>query len=408
MTPGARLAAAHELLVEIAGGSGAADKAIHRYFRGRRYAGGGDRKAVRARVYGVLRRLAAVQWHLRDVGADGGGDADDPRQWLIADLVLGGEDPVALMTGAGYDLEAPDDAEAGLIAALMDRDLVVPAMAWPTRANLPEWLAPYFERRFGDAAAAEAAALNDEAPLDVRVNGLRGSRDAAVALLADEGIATEAIDGTDWGLRLAGRVNLMASKAFRDGWLEPQDAGSQALAAAVEAAPGQTVVDLCAGAGGKTLALAAAMGAQGRLIAADASPTRLARMAPRLARAGVGFVEVANGTIDVAADRVLVDAPCSGTGTWRRKVFARWQLDAAALARRLEAQREVLRRGADLVAPGGRLIYATCSVLAEENEAQVDGFLADDGRFARAADDLAMTPARDGTDGVYAAVLVRQ
>lgn len=404
MTPGARLAAAHELLVEIASSGTAADKAIYRYFRGRRYAGGGDRKAVRARVYGLLRRLAALQWHLRD--ADG--DAELPRQWVIADLALQGDDPVAVMTGQGYDLAAPDDGEAALVGRLAGRDLVTPAMAWTTRTNLPDWLGPYFERRFGDGAEAEAEALNSEAPLDVRVNGLRGSRDDAMALLADEGIAAEAIAGTDWGLRLAGRVNLMASKAFREGWLEPQDAGSQALAAAVDAASGQTVVDLCAGAGGKTLALAAAMGKKGRLIAADQSPARLARMAPRLARAGVGWVETGGDDLAVAADRVLVDAPCSGTGTWRRKVFARWQLDAAQLARRLDAQRALLRRGAELVKPGGRLIYATCSMLAEENGDQVDAFLADDERFARVGDDLAMTPARDGTDGVYAAVLVRQ
>lgn len=404
MTPGARLAAAHELLAEIAAGSAPADRAMHRYFRGRRYAGGGDRKAVRGRVYQVLRTLAAVQWHLSDVD----GDAALPRHWLLADLALRGEDPAAVMTGQGYDLAPPDEDEAKLAEALAGRDFAAPEMAWTTVTNLPAWLGPYFERRFGEGAAREAEALNGEAPLDVRVNGLRGSRDDAMALLADESIESAPIDGTTWGLRLASRVNLMASKAFRAGWLEPQDAGSQALAAAVDAEPGQTVVDLCAGAGGKTLALAVAMQQQGRLIVMDQSPGRLARMAPRLARAGVEFVETGDDGLEVAADRVLVDAPCSGTGTWRRKVFARWQLDEAQLRRRFAAQREVLRRGASLVAPGGRLIYATCSVLREENEDQVDAFLAADDRFERVGEDLAMTPAKDGTDGVYAAVLSRR
>lgn len=403
MMPGARVAAAWELLQAMGNNGLPAEKILHSYFRSRRYAGSGDRAAVRARVYRILRSLAVIRWHLVRQGGDGA----SARAWVLADMALQGEDAAALMSGAGHDLAPPSSEETALASALAVADEV--EMPWTVKNNLPDWLGPYFERRFGAAAAAEAAALNRPAALDVRVNGLRGDRDGAVERLRAEGIESAPIESLALGLRLKDRVNLMASKTFRAGWLEPQDAGSQALAAAVEAQPGETVVDLCAGAGGKTLALAAAMAQQGRLIASDQSPARLARMAPRLARAGVEFVEVRAGRVeDVLADRVLVDAPCSGTGTWRRKAFARWQLDRDTLGRRLETQRQLLGEAARLVRPGGRLIYATCSVLQEENEHQVDEFLATNDDFARGREDLIMTPAADGSDGVYGAVMERR
>ena len=389
----------------IGNSSAPAEKILHSYFRSRRYAGSGDRAAVRARVYRVLRSLAVIRWHLGRHGAD----EASARLWVLADMALHGEEATALMSGAGHELASPSDDETALVLALSASD--EGEMPWTTQNNLPDWLGPYFERRFGAAAAAEAAALNRPAALDVRVNGLRGDRDAAVERLRAEGIESEPIESLTLGLRLKDRVNLMASRTFRDGWLEPQDAGSQALAEAVEARPGETVVDLCAGAGGKTLALAAAMAQQGRLIASDQSPTRLARMAPRLVRAGVDFVEIRPGKVEnILADRVFVDAPCSGTGTWRRKVFARWQLGAETLERRLETQRQLLGEAGRLVGPGGRLIYATCSVLREENQDQVDAFLAANDDFGRVSgrQDLVLTPAVDGCDGVYAAVMERR
>ncbi len=400
MTPGARVAASWELLAQMSSSSASAEKIVHGYFRTRRYAGSGDRAAVRERVYRVLRSLASIRWRLGQVG----GDAGLARHWVLADMVQHDDDAVALMSGTGHDLAPPDEEETRLADALKDALDTDPP--WTATHNLPDWLGPYFERRFGDRAADEAAALNRPAALDVRVNGLRGDRDAAMERLKGEGINSEPIDGLALGLRLADRVNLMASRTFRDGWLEPQDAGSQALAAAVEATPGQTVVDLCAGAGGKTLALAVAMAGQGTLIASDLSPRRLARMTPRLARAGVEFVDIRPGKVEnVKADRVFVDAPCSGTGTWRRKAYARWQLDKETLARRVETQGQLLEEAAALVKPGGRLIYATCSVLREENEDQIERFLADHAGFVRVREDLIKSPAADGCDGVYAAVL---
>lgn len=437
MTPGARLAAAIEILSEVHGGAMPAGRIVADYFRRRRYAGSKDRAAVQNRVYGVLRRLAALRWHLAVAG-----DAD-ARAWVIADLVLtdGLAPPAiaALFAGQNYGPAALAGAEPDLVAALAGRSLLDPAMPPAARHNYPEWLDDQLRAAFGDKFSDEMTALNEAAQVDLRVNTLLATRDEASAALAAEGVEHMPTPWSPLGLRLAGRRPFGGLAAFRRGLVEPQDEGSQLLALITGAAPDQTVIDLCAGAGGKTLALAAAMAGRGRLIACDRSATRLARLAPRLQRAGIAdgmAVEVRAlrrgdpwyaGAVDTA-DRVLVDAPCSGTGTWRRHPYARWRLSATALVQYARTQARLLRTAAAMVRPGGRLVYATCSILPRENAQPVDTFLANAPQFRRldvaalwaeavggpvggrapiAGPDLALTPAGHGTDGVYAAVLER-
>jgi 16S rRNA (cytosine967-C5)-methyltransferase len=299
------------------------------------------------------------------------------------------------------------------------------------RLEVPDWVLPYLQRRFGDALAAEMAALGGEAPLDLRVNLLKATREAALAALAAEGIEAVPTPLSPWGLRIAGRRPVSTGAAFRDGLVEIQDEGSQLVAALVGARPEMRVADWCAGAGGKTLALAMTMDNRGHIAACDVSAPRLEGAVRRLRRAGVHnverhLVEAGDKWAKRRAgsfDRVLVDAPCTGTGTWRRNPDGRLRLRAADLAELLPKQAAILGQAASLVRSGGRLVYATCSVLPEENEAQVDAFLAAHPDFAvvplsRAwtlpgappgpGPFLALTPRAFGTDGFFAAVLERR
>jgi 16S rRNA (cytosine967-C5)-methyltransferase len=266
------------------------------------------------------------------------------------------------------------------------------------------------------------AALLGRAPLDLRVNRLKTTRDAVLKEL------TDAIAGrlSPDAIRLPEGTKVEAVPAFVEGRVEVQDEGSQVIVAACEAAPRMTVVDLCAGAGGKTLALAAAMAGQGRLIACDVDRARLSRLAPRAERAGASFIETrlldarqeerALTDLQGEADAVLIDAPCSGTGTWRRNPEARWRLTPERLDRLRAMQARVLEIGAGLVRPGGRLVYAVCSLLDEEGKDQVDTYLAAHSGWEildpltvgrRHGPGRRLTPMHDGTDGFFIAASVR-
>jgi 16S rRNA (cytosine967-C5)-methyltransferase len=433
MTPAARLAATMGILDELARGDAPTRDVLAGYFRRRRYAGSRDRAAIRDRVYATVRDLARLQWHL----AAAGGDATRPRHWVLAACALAGEPVAALFAGDGYGPPALDSGEAALAAALAvadDSDDAVPEAA---RLGCPAWLEPALRASLDGDFAAELRALNDPAPVDLRVNAARTDREAMRRALAAAGIAAAPTPIAPHGLRLDGHPELQDLAVLRDGLIEPQDEGSQLLALAVGAVPGDRVVDYCAGAGGKTLALAAAMtgpgGAGSRIVACDVSAARLRRMTPRLARAGaaalVEFHDLSAGDGTPlppgTADRVLVDAPCSATGTWRRHPFQRWRLDAAALAALVALQRDILDAAATLVRPGGRLVYATCSLLDAENRTQAARFAADHPGFVRLPVDqslpaivrgdmvtsqgeLRLTPARHGTDGVFAALFERK
>lgn len=280
------------------------------------------------------------------------------------------------------------------------------------------------------------SALNRPAPLDLRVNAAKATREEALAALAADGVSVEPTPLSPWGLRVKGMARVGGTRAFKQGLVEVQDEGSQIVAALVGARPGMTVVDFCAGAGGKTLALAAAMTRhariRGRLIACDTSQVRIERMTARLARAGTKTVRrvVLKDENDPAladfanADRVLADMPCSGSGAWRRDPLGKWRLRPDGLAQYIASQGRILDAAARLVRPGGRLVYATCSVLPEENEAQIASFLEQNNTFrivpiaeawgetlggvSQAGNQfLRLTPAASGTDGFFAAVLER-
>jgi 16S rRNA (cytosine967-C5)-methyltransferase len=307
--------------------------------------------------------------------------------------------------------------------------------------DYPEWLDPHFTRVFSDERAAEGAALGSRAPLDLRVNTLKSDREQAVTALAD--LAPEPTHWSPTGLRIrlgadAKSPAIHAEPAFIKGLIEVQDEGSQLAALLANARAGEQVVDVCAGAGGKTLALAAAMEGRGQLYATDLDKRRLAPIHARLDRAGAHNVQVRTPSprgdvlADLAghADLVVIDAPCSGTGAWRRNPDAKWRLRQHAFGDRLKEQAAALDRAASLVKPGGRIAYITCSVLAEENGDQVRGFFERHAEFAvvppaeaaaalgeralvfcRTAlltpEGLLMTPRRTGTDGFFVSVLKR-
>ena len=433
MTPAARLASAIELLADIAADPRPADAVANEFFRARRFIGSSDRRAVAERVWSVLRASRRLGWWLDRLGLPSTGLAA-PRLRLAAALVLEGMAPevVGKLFSGGKFAPAPlDGAERAALAGLAGHTLDHPAMGPAVRFELPDWLLPHLAARFGPALPAEAAALLAPAPLDLRANLLKGPRAAARAALAAEGIEATATRFSPWGLRVAGRRPVTAGAAFRAGLVEIQDEGSQLIALLADAKPGLRVADLCAGAGGKTLALAMTMENRGQLVACDVSAARLDGAIRRLRRAGVHNVErhlLAPGDKWAKRraggfDRVLVDAPCTGTGTWRRNPDARARLTETDLAELTAKQALILDQAAPLVRSGGKLIYATCSLLAEENEAQVSAFLVRHPDYALlplarawplasappvAGDVLALTPARHGTDGFFAAVLERR
>lgn len=432
MRPGARVGAVIEILEELEQRGLTADRAVTSYTRSRRYIGSKDRREIGNLVFSILRAKLRLDWWLERAGHSGA----SPRLQALASLLLvKGQSQIevaALFDGEGYGPTKLTPEEEKLIADLSGADLIHPEQPAWVRDEVVSWLHPLLLARFGDDMAAEMAALQQEAEVILRVNSLKGSRDAARKTLTEDDVATQATIMSPLGLRVEGRRALQASSAFREGLIEVQDEGSQLIALLCDAGPGMAVADYCAGAGGKTLALAAEMQGQGRLVALDSDVKRLERARPRLARAEVDIVEQQALPDDVWMtenagdfDRVLVDAPCSGSGVWRRQPDARLALTPERLADYLEAQREVLQAAATLVRPGGRLIYATCSLLPEEDEQQVEAFLAENPDFTQypvaeiwksvlpdvacpsGEPHLLLTPAQHGTDGFFVSVLER-
>ena len=432
MTPAARLSAAIELIDTIEAQRAPAAQALKEWGTSHRFAGSGDRAAIAGLVWDVLRRRASSAWVMDD---------DAPRSRVLGMLKvergLNAEAIAALCDGSRFAPQPLTEAERGALTTRSPDD--APA---PVAGDYPEWLDPYLAKIFGEDRAAEAAAMASRAPLDLRVNTLKAKREKVLASLKHLG-ARE----TPWsptGLRIelgadARNPGIHAEEDFIKGLVEVQDEGSQLAALFSAAKPGEQVIDLCAGAGGKTLALAAQMQGKGRLIATDHDKRQLAPIHERLSRAGVHNAEVRTpkgesetlSDIKASADLVLIDAPCTGTGTWRRNPDAKWRMRPGALEIRIKEQAEVLDRAAAQVKPGGRITYITCSVLAEENSEQIRSFLGRQSGFAvvppeetasvlgdKAKDFAAaalassegwlMTPRRTGTDGFFVAVLTRQ
>lgn len=427
MTPAARLGAAIELLGAIeTAPARPADAVANDYFRSRRFIGSGDRRAVSERVWQVLRTRRRLGWWLRV-------EAPGPRLLAGASLLLEGWTLSGLVQSFSGGRFAPamlSREEQAALARIEGHTPDHPDMPEAVRLEIPDWLLPRLQARFGPALAREMAALDGPAPLDLRVNTLKATREDARAALAAEGWKAEPTPFSPWGLRIQGRRPVTAGPAFQSGLVEIQDEGSQLVAVLADVRPGMRVADWCAGAGGKTLALAGAMQNRGQLLACDVSAARLDGAVRRLRRAGVHNVErhlVVAGDKWAkrragSFDRVLVDAPCTGTGTWRRNPDARLRLRESDLRELLPKQASILDVAQGLVRKAGRLVYATCSLLPEENEAQVTAFLARHPGFSlvpaeRAAalapglrgDDgfLSLTPAQHGTDGFFAAVMER-
>jgi 16S rRNA (cytosine967-C5)-methyltransferase len=297
------------------------------------------------------------------------------------------------------------------------RSLVEPRRStepWIT-LNYPQWLHGELAEAFGDDLSAEMTALNARAPLDLRVNALKARRDDMLKELRAAGLDAERCSLAEAGIRLA-RADAQITKlaSYVDGRIEIQDEASQIAVAEAQPAAGEVVVDLAAGAGGKTLALAAMMGNRGRILACDIEPARLRRMEPRVARAGATIVEIVGdpygGAISTAvgegADLVFVDAPCSGTGTWRRNPETKWTLDRERLAAYRQSQTRLLNRAAELAKPTGRIAYAVCSILPAEGPEQIGAFVTRKPSW-RPQIERRLTPARDATDGFYVAVLTQ-
>ena len=426
MTAG-RIAAAIELLdiVETAK-KRPADAVANDYFRARRFIGSGDRRAISDRVWSVLRARRRLEWWLRDTPPTG-------RMLIAASLLTEGwalSGVVQTYSGGQYAAAALNAAEKAVLAKIEGHTLDHPGMPDAVRLEVPDWILPRLQARFGPAVFAEMSALLGEAPLDLRANLLKTTRDEAQAALTAEGWDARPTPLSPWGLRIDGRRPVTSGPAFQSGLVEIQDEGSQLIAVMVDAHPSMRVVDWCAGAGGKTLAMAGRMRNRGQIVACDVSKSRLEGAVPRLKRAGAHnverhLVETGDKWLKRRAggfDRVLVDAPCTGTGTWRRNPDARLRLTETDLAELVPKQAMILDTAQTLVRKGGRLIYATCSLLPDENEHQVAAFLVRHPDFSLVPlsrawpldapapcldENLSLTPARHGTDGFFAAVLER-
>ncbi len=410
------LAAAEAALERILLMTQPADAELHRFFRGHPDLGKHDRQFIAETVFGVLRRRIGIEYHT---------GADTPRRLLLAYLnrvqgmSLRQLEPLMGSDNAVWaaDLKARPEVDAPL----------------HVKAELPQWLTAILARDMpDDEILALGRALQQPAPLDLRVNALTAARDKVMQQLAIENLKVQATPYAPLGIRIDGNPALSLNPLFTSGRIEIQDEGSQLLCYLVAPKRREMIVDFCAGAGGKTLALGALMQSQGRLYAFDVSDSRLNKMKPRLKRSGLSNVHpqllVNENDIKVKRlagkiDRVLVDAPCSGFGTLRRNPDLKWRQTEAGIAELTAKQSRILTAAAALVKPGGRVVYATCSFVRAENQDVVTAFLAAHPRFSLlpanqvfaqyqipldTGEYLQLYPHRHGCDGFFAAVLVRQ
>ncbi|MBM6579232.1 RsmB/NOP family class I SAM-dependent RNA methyltransferase [Microvirga sp. BT689] len=428
MIPAARISAAIEVLADIDARRRPATDALKDWGLSHRFAGSKDRAAIASLVYDALRRKASAAWIMGET---------TPRAVVLGMLRLqrglDADAIAALCSGARF---APEPLSENERERLEKADLG--GAPTPVAGDFPDWIEPSLQRLFGDDLVAEMQALSTRAPLDLRINTLKvSSREEAHDALPHLGAVETPL--SPLGLRIMpgedGRGPAVQSEPeFLKGWIEIQDEGSQLVALLSGAKPGEQVVDLCAGGGGKTLALAARMENHGQIYATDNDARRLAPIHDRLTRAGVRNVQVrtprakadAVTDLDGKIDCVLVDAPCTGIGTWRRNPDAKWRLRPGSLEIRRKEQATVLDRAAGLVKPGGRIVYITCSILPEENDDALSDFMERHGGFkAQSHQDLLnsagfgvladrvrttayglqLTPHRTGTDGFFIAVL---
>jgi 16S rRNA (cytosine967-C5)-methyltransferase len=424
MRLGGRLAAAIEVLDEIDGRYRPAADALKDWGLSHRFAGAGDRAAIGNIVYDALRRRRSTAWLL--------GDETSRARAFGALLLEGGMGAQALNAALEGDRFAPPPLSEDEVRQAAARRLADAPDA--VRADCPDWCVPLFARAFGDDWVVEAAALSERPPLDLRVNSLKADPGKVLKALKDSGAGPSPFMPN--GVRvppIAGNgrhPNVQVEPAFQKGWFEIQDEGSQIVADLATAGGAAQVLDFCAGAGGKTLALSAAMGNHGQIFAHDADKARLAPIFDRIKRAGCRNVQVVPSAalppLEGAMDLVLVDAPCTGSGTWRRRPDSKWRLTDRQFEQRRSEQAAILEEASRYVKPGGRLAYITCSLFAEENADRVSAFLErnpgfqpvdhqalwrdrhpghPDAALVDAKGGVVLTPARTGTDGFFCSVL---
>lgn len=390
MTPGARVQAAIEILDEVLAGT-PAEKALTSWARARRFAGSKDRAAIRDHVFDALRMLRSAAW---TGGCKRDPVAGDGRAVMAGLSFQQGLDVEALFSGVGY---APAPLEA-----VPQGDVEMPDAV---RLDIPDWLLPILRADLGGDAEATLDALRHRAPVFLRANVAKTTRDDLANRLADEGVGTTPSDISATALKVDGAPRGLTNlPSFQSGLWELQDAGSQALVDRVPLADGARVLDLCAGGGGKALALAARTG--GAVWVHDANPARMGDIPARAARAGARLIPVTDPEAAAPFDVVVADVPCSGTGSWRRAADAKWRLMPNRLAELGVVQSQILERAVGLTRPGGVVVYMTCSILQQENAQVVDGALA---RHAglRLVERWACVPAPFGADGFHLSVLQR-
>ncbi|MGY8994527.1 MAG: RsmB/NOP family class I SAM-dependent RNA methyltransferase, partial [Rhodospirillales bacterium] len=431
MIPAARLAAAIELGGLADSSSTPPDSCYRDYFRRRRYAGSGDRRAIIARIIDVTRCRSRLDWWIEA--------SDVKTTWrtrVLAHIILvdgiSAPEILRLFDAPPYGPKNLTPNEISLAERMSGQHLNVTEMPPSIRHECPSWLYSRLKALWGGRTDVELEALNVTAPVDLRVNIDRTKRETIQTDLAERGLVATPTPYSPWGLRLAPSSHVATTPVISEGLAEIQDEGSQIISLICGATQGMTVVDVCAGAGGKTLALGALMACNGningRLIAADAELRRLSPLPGRLRRAGLHGVSIRSEGADRLddligeADRVLVDAPCSGSGTWRRRPDLRWSIQPNDITALTTTQDHILKAAALLVRPAGRLIYATCSLDPVENEERIDRFLATHDTFSlmpiptawngldaasplNCSPYLRLSPATTGTDGFFGAVM---
>lgn len=423
MFPSARIRAATQLIDQIFASWESekrfpADKMLQHYFKENRYIGSKDRGAISELVYFVLRNKATLDWWLDKYNQPHSG-----RMLALSALILRKDYTAKSLeeltnNDDRHGLSPLTPEEKKILCQLAENSLVSPEMPASVRLNYQPWMEQFLQDTFGSKLEQAMLAMNQQAPTDLRTNTIKTNRDQLIKNLNKEGFECKPTLLSPLGIRLSKRAPIFTSRYFQDGHFEVQDEGSQMIALLAAPKAGERVIDFCAGAGGKTLALAAIMENKGRILAWDTSKKRLDQINLRLRRAGVHNVQthVLESENDSfikrhknSADLVLVDAPCSGSGTWRRNPDLKWRFTNKDLDEVVAIQQSILQSAARLLKTGGKLVYATCSVFGLENRKQIDLFLKNHPNFTLAVDNpfLELTPHENDVDGFFAAVLVK-